>query len=267
MHATIPPTVLLARLDAIGASLAQLPDALGLIALGSVGLERERLDAYSDLDFFVVVEDHAKARYLSDLDWLAAAGPGTEGTARSAIAYHLRNTADGYKLLYADGIFCEFAVFTRAELSSAATSGARIVWERHGAALQLPEPVTPAEPPALSWQLGEALTNLYVGLGRLRRGEQLSAARFIQQYAVDRVLALAAQLEPAGSASSDPFAPERRVEQRYPGLALLLPQFVQGYERSAESALAMLTYLEAHWEVNPQLAAAIRARATALRPR
>lgn len=253
--ATIPPAVLLARLDAIGASLAHRPDALGLIGLGSVGVERERLDAYSDLDFFVVVEDDAKVRYLTDLGWLAAAGP---------IAYQLRNTVDGYKLLYADGVFCEFAVFTRAELSSAVASGARIVWERHGAALQLPAVVSPAAPPAVAWQLGEALTNLYVGLGRLRRGEQLSAARFIQHYAVDRVLALAAQLEPAGPASGDPFAPERRVELRHPALARLLPRFVQGYERSAESALAMLTYLEAHWEVNPQLAAAIRARATAL---
>ena len=39
--------------------------------------------------------------------------------------------------------------------------------------------------------LGEALTNLYVGMAREKRGEKLSAMRFIQGYAVDRLLELA----------------------------------------------------------------------------
>jgi hypothetical protein len=252
--ATVPPALLIARLEAIGVALAGRPDALGLIGLGSAGLERERLDAVSDLDFFVVVEAGAKPRYLEQLDWLEAAGP---------IAYRFRNTVDGYKLLYADGVFCEFAVFTREELATAQGSGALVIWERPGAALPLPQPPRQGERPARAWQVGEALTNLYVGLGRLQRGERLSAARFIQQYAVDRVLALAAAIEQAGPASGDPFSPERRVEQRYPGLARLLPQFVQGYDRSRESALAILAFLEAHWDVNAELAAAIRARCSA----
>ncbi len=252
--AMVSPALLLARLEAIGVALSQRPDTLALIGLGSVGLERDRLDAYSDLDFYVVVEADAKLRYLEHLDWLEAAGP---------ITYGFRNTVDGYKLLYADGVFCEFAVFTPQELAAAQGSAAHVIWERPGAALPLPQPPLHRQQPSVAWQAGEALTNLYIGLGRFRRGERLSAARFIQQYAVDRVLALAAQLEPAGPASGDPFSAERRVEQRYPELARLLPQFVQGYDRSCESALAILAYLEAHWEVNAELAAAIRARATA----
>ncbi|MFV9505164.1 MAG: hypothetical protein AB4911_11430 [Oscillochloridaceae bacterium umkhey_bin13] len=249
--ATVPPAVLVARLDAIGVALSRRPDALALIGLGSTGLERDRLDAYSDLDFFVVVERDAKPRYLANLDWLADAAP---------IAYHFRNSVDGYKLLYADGVFCEFAVFTPQELAVAQGSAARIIWERPGATLPLPQAPLPGEQPEVAWQVGEALTNLYVGLGRFRRGEVLSAARFIQQYAVDRVLALVTQIEQATPASDDPFAPERRVEQRYPELARLLPQFVQGYARICESALAILAFLEAHWDVNAELAAAIRDR-------
>jgi lincosamide nucleotidyltransferase len=250
--ATVPPALLIARLEAIGAALAGRPDARGLIGLGSAGLERDRLDAFSDLDFYVVVDDDAKPRYLHNLDWLETAGP---------IAYRFRNTVDGYKLLYADGIFCEFAVFTPRELATAQGSAARVIWQRPGVALALPQPPQRADQPEVAWQVGEALTNLYVGLGRFHRGERLSAARFIQQYAVDRVLALVAHGEPAGPARGDPFSAERRVEQRYPQLARLLPQFVQGYDRSCESALAILTFLETHWDVNPELAAAIRARA------
>jgi hypothetical protein len=250
--ATVPPHQLLTRLEQIGTLLSQRADALGLIALGSCGLERERLDAFSDLDFFVVVEAAAKPRYLVDLDWLAATGP---------IAYAFRNTVDGYKLLYADGIFCEFAVFAPAELVQAQGSAAHVIWARPGTALPLPQAPPARSAPDLEWQLGEALTNLYVGLGRYCRGEYLSAARFIQHYAVDRVLTLVAHTTPPGAALADPFAAERRVEQRYPDLAHLLPQFVPGYAHSCAAALVLLAFLEAHWPVNPHLAAAIRARA------
>jgi hypothetical protein len=60
-----------------------------LLALGSAGLERQRLDRYSDLDFFVIVAQGYKVHYIESLDWLA----------------------DGHKALMTDGIFCEFAVF------------------------------------------------------------------------------------------------------------------------------------------------------------
>jgi lincosamide nucleotidyltransferase B/F len=46
---------LLTRLDEIGQSLAHSGHALALIGLGSDGQELDRLDASSDLDFFVIV--------------------------------------------------------------------------------------------------------------------------------------------------------------------------------------------------------------------
>ncbi len=45
------------------------------------------------------------------------------------------------------------------------------------------------------WLIGEAVTNLYVGLCREMRGEKLSASRFIQQYAVDRIISLSYLIE------------------------------------------------------------------------
>ncbi len=103
------PERLLARLEAIGQSLAGSGRGLALIGLGSVGLELERLDAYSDLDFFAIVEPGSKSEYLADLGWLAAPAP---------IVYAFRNTVDGYKYLYQDGIFCEMAVFEPDELAA-----------------------------------------------------------------------------------------------------------------------------------------------------
>jgi hypothetical protein len=243
---------LLARLDAIGRSLQSTGRALALIGLGSVGVERDRLDAFSDLDFFVIAKDGCKAWLLADLAWLSSICP---------IAYHFLNTEDGYKLLYQDGIFCEFAVFERAELGTIAFAEGQIVWKEAGVDDQIAIPIQnsqPAVPKRVEWLIGEALTNLYIGLGRYHRGEKLSAARFIQQYAVDRVLELTERVEAQQPGSEDRFAKERRFEQRFPITAQELPRFIQGYEQSRESAAAILDFMERHFDINPAMAQAIR---------
>ncbi len=246
------PAALLNRLDAIGRSLATHDDALALIALGSVGLELDRLDAYSDLDFFVVVRPSAKERFRTNLDWLEAAAP---------VVFHYRGPRDGLHILYADGIYCEMAIFTVAELGLSHYTPGRMVWRRDGVADDLARPAT--APPRSTWKdadqlLGEILCNLHVGLLRFRRGERLAAAREIQLYAVDRLLELAAHLEPAMVAAQDPFAPMRRMEQRYPQMAAHLPSFQQGYERTPQSAAAMLDFLAARYTLNEAMVAAIQ---------
>ncbi len=246
------PHALIDRLESIGRSLAASGHALALIGLGSAGLELERLDAHSDLDFFAVVEDGYKPRYLENLDWLGSTCP---------IAYQFRNTPDGYKLLFTDGIYCEFGVFERPELSTLPFTKGRVVWKSPEVEESIGTPAsrsTPAEPVDIPWLVGEAITNLYVGLARLQRGEKLSAGRFIQQYAVDRVVALAKRIEKEQGVQRDPFDPTRRFERRFPVIAREMPSFIQGYERSAQSAQAILETLERHFDVAPAMAGAIR---------
>ncbi len=246
------PQQLLNRLGEIGQSLAERNQSLALIGLGSVGLERHRLDQYSDLDFFVIVEKGSKNNYLQDLSWLEQICP---------IAYCFQNTVDGYKLLFTDGIFCEFAIFEPDELATAAYSPGQIVWKRE----QVPDhwghpnnaPVAPAARPQ-DWLVGEALTNLYVGMGREKRGEKLSAMRFIQWYAVDRLLELAEQIDTPQPAARDLFSNERRFEQRHPSIARQVANWMQGYEHNRESALAILAFLETNFPVNPAMAGKIR---------
>ncbi|MFN8375868.1 MAG: hypothetical protein U0694_23720 [Anaerolineae bacterium] len=243
------PALLLRRLDEIGQALAASGHGLALLGLGSVGVERERLDAYSDLDFFVIVEQGHKAAYLSSLDWLAAAHP---------IAYAFQNTRDGYKLLFADGIFCENAIFEPQELAEIPFAPGRIVWQAVGfdASLLAPRVKLPT-PKTVEWLLGEAITNLYVGMGRYRRGEKLSALRFVQGYAVDRLVELADQIEAEKPAFRDPYTPERRFEQRFPELTTHLPRFLPGYEATPQAAAAIVEFLAQHFEVNAAMKAAI----------
>ena len=100
--------------------------------------------------------------------------------------------------------------------------------------------------------LGELLTNLYVGLCRFHRGEKLSAMRFIQIYALDRLITLL-DMEPCSG--SQPclktiFAPTEEWKLRHPQQQRqILLDCAQGALNCTESAEVMLnfviqTYLE-----------------------
>src|SRR5215468_9988054 len=197
---------MLRRLDDLGAHVAKAGDAWGLLGLGSAGVEHDRMDDHSDLDFFVVVRDAAaKERYLTDISWLSAAGE---------VAYSFANDRNSRKVLYADGVFAEYAIFTVEELRGLPYTGARVVWQSSDCSVDLAHiGPPPGGPPfaTVEFHLNEALTNLYVGMHREHRGERLTAARFIQVYAVDRAICLL-NLE-AAPGQRDPFDASRRVEQ------------------------------------------------------
>lgn len=259
---SVTPQVLHDRLASIARALSSRDDALALLALGSVGAETDRLDAWSDLDFFVLVRQGAKERYLGRLDWLAAAHP---------LAWHYRNTVDGHKALMADGVFCEFAVFELQELGRIPYAPGRFVWRRDEVDPALAAPWRPLPGRhAADWLVGEALSNLIVGLQRHARGERLAAMRMVQVHALDRVLEFLEQqpAEPCAPASRDPFNVDRRIETRSPRVALSLPAWAGGYEHTVPAALALLAALEAHSAVPPEVAAHVRTLATvADRPR
>lgn len=247
---------LLSRLEAIAASLATRDDALALLALGSVGLDTERIDAYSDLDFFVLVRAGAKVRYLADLAWLEAAHP---------VAWSFRNTPDGLKALMDDGVLCEFAVFEPAELPHIPFAPGRFVWRRDEVDPAWAQPARPLPKPAdPDWLVGEALSNLIVGLGRCARGERLAAMRLVQVHALDRLLQLLEQRAVRADVSADPFSIDRRIEQRRPEFAHLLPVLAGGYRDTPAAALALLGELERHASVPSAVARRIRTLAHAI---
>jgi hypothetical protein len=259
-HPATTPQRLQERLASLGRELARRDDALALLALGSVGCDSERLDAWSDLDFFVLVRDGAKQRYLDRLDWLAAA---------HALSWHFQNTADGHKALMADGMFCEFAVFEIHELRRIPYAPGRFVWRRDEVDEGLARPALPLPASrSAQWLVGEALSNLIVGLQRLARGEKLAAMRMVQVHALDRVLEFLEVQPPAprpAPASRDPFSIDRRIEARQPQTAASLPAWAGGYASTGPAALALLAVLETHGVVPAVVADHIRALAAVTR--
>jgi hypothetical protein len=237
----ITPKVLQDRLASIARELSANVDALALLALGSVGTETDRLDSWSDLDFFVLVKDGAKQRFIGNLDWLAAAQP---------LAWHFQNTVDGHKALMTDGVFCEFAVFEVHELRRIPYAPGRFVWRRSEVDEGLASPTLPVPArPDPAWLVGEALSNLIIGLQRYARGEKLAAMRMIQVYSLDRVLEFLELHQPACDeplGARDFFNVDRRVERRSPQAMRALPQWAGGYEHTVSAALALLAALDEH---------------------
>lgn len=240
----------LTRLEDLAATLAVRSDVVGVLGLGSSGVALDRFDDHSDLDVFVVVDDHAKQGYLDDPSWLNAPAP---------MAFSYVNDANGRKVLYADGVFVEYAVLTLSELRRLPFLGARVVWQRPDAPTDL---ATCGAPPSaaldtVDFHLGEALTNLYVGLHRELRGERLTAMRFIQVFAVDRVLALLRLTADTPGHQRDVFDGSRRVELGYPADELPLAEMVAGYAANGPAAAANLRWLRSRFEVDAVIGAAV----------
>lgn len=244
---------MLDRLEELGACLAARGDVVGLLGVGSAGIEHDRMDEHSDLDFFVVVDEPAKPAYLACIDWLEAPHP---------VVYSFVNSVDGRKALYADGIFVEYAVFALAELPHIPFTGARVVWQREDA----PDDLATCAPPlpsnplhSVEFHLDEALTNLYVGLHRELRGERLVASRFIQSMAVDRAISLLDLTERSPARRRDPFESSRRVEQAYGADVLPLARMAPGYEHNRAAAAATLTWLRDRFACDPVITDAVLA--------
>ena len=206
---------MLRLLDDIALRLATDPDALALLALGSAGRSTERFDEHSDLDFFVIAT--VKEKFLADLSWL---GP---------VQWSHRDTPDGCKALVA-GVFCEFAVFVADEMPTVMYTAGSVVWQRGTLTLD-GEHVPPER--SREWLVDEVLSNLYVGLHRLLRGEHLSALRMVQGEALDNLLRLQGR--------DDPFAPSRRAEACGLPLAMMAP----GYVATPAAAQVILDHLPA----------------------
>ncbi|CAH1197587.1 hypothetical protein PAECIP111893_00833 [Paenibacillus plantiphilus] len=251
--------LLLHRLDAIGQTLEKKGEVLMLLGLGSVGIETERLDEYSDLDFFVIAKPGHAQRFIDQLDWLEDTYP---------LAYAFKNSDFGCKILFQDGIYGEYAVFEESDMETAGYSEGRIVWKAPSfnnldivkPKIKLPELKTKT----MDFAINEALTNLYVGLGRYARGEKLSGTRFVEGYAVDNIIAIMHMLQPEVDYYPDCFGNDRRFEKRFPLTEDMLGNMIQGYKKVPQSAIYILNYLEKIYPINERMSAEIRALAAQL---
>lgn len=205
-----------------------------VLAFGSCGVERERFDQYSDLDFLVVCRDETKQALLNDIQSLSILSP---------VAFWFINYGDAVKLMFLDGVFCDYGIVTQGQLGGIPHAEGVILWCEEGFDTMLCKSNLPtAEQPTQEVLVGEILTALYVGMCRDRRGEHTMAFQMIQVDAVNLLMQLYA-MEHKPEQNADPFSAGRRAEINYPALSKEYPRMMQGYEKNAQSALSVLDCL------------------------
>lgn len=232
------------RLNDIGVGLKSYEDVLCLLGLGSMK-EIDRADMYSDMDFFLIVEDGKKEQYLNDLSWLEV----------KPLSYVFKNTPDGYKVLFEDGVFGEFAVFEKHEMKNARFSRGLSYYHRNDFDLNVVEPKFEPKQKIIDkdFNINEALTNIYIGLLRDDRGEKSSAMTFIQGHAYNLVVELFPLVFKESNIHKDGYVFERRIEERFPDAKMLISTFRQGYLKSKASAKALLDFLVEYFDVDNKL--------------
>lgn len=220
------------------------PQVLCLLGLGSMA-ELNRLDAFSDIDFFLIVQNGTKQEYLKSLKWMES----------KPIAYAFRNTKDGYKVLYEDGVFAEFAVFDQDEIKTAHFSKGHVFYLKEGIDASLVEPKHQPQKKTIDqhFLINEALTNLYIGLQRELRGEIASATTFIQGHAYQNIIQLFPLILGEQKVDEDLYVYERRIEQRFMQSEEIISKLRPGYEHNADAASFALNFLNQHFEVDAEM--------------
>ena len=193
----------LERMDALTCFLKGLPGVRAIMAFGSLA-ELDRFDDYSDLDFLIVCSPKRRAALLRNVRVFEALAP---------IAFAGIEGEDAVKLLFADGVVCDFGIVTEDQLPKILHGPGRFVWkeasfcERYIASQTMIKPFSQDD----AW-CGHVLMDIYVGLLREMRAERAAAMEKIQFEAVRRLLGGAQPCDP--QAASDPFSPFRRAEKR-----------------------------------------------------
>ncbi len=215
----------LKRMDEIAEYYAREHGVLAVAAFGS-NAERGRFDAYSDLDFLVFSEPTAKERLLSTVNNLESICP-IDGV---QICF-----GDAVKLLFSDGVLCDYGIILPEQLSTFPHGAGRYLWVKNGwdaIGLEANEPVRRT---AQELQ-NSVLFHLYTGLLRAMRGEEAAAFEEIQVQAAQDMLRL------MEGEKANPFTPIRRAEETLDTaqIGALMP----GYGHSREAAESMLKLLD-----------------------
>lgn len=104
--------------ESLTQSCIQHPKIIGLVLVGSTA-ETQRVDEWSDHDFFVITEDGEQEGLRQNLSWLPEP---------DSLAFWFRETEHGLKVVYKSGDVLEFAVFSCDELRGCMVNHHRLAY-------------------------------------------------------------------------------------------------------------------------------------------
>jgi hypothetical protein len=242
--------------DRLAANAQEHADVLGLVLVGSAA-DTNRVDEWSDHDFFLVVKPGLGEVFRNDLSWLPDAGD---------VIVAARETAHGLKVVYRNGHVLEFAVFEDAELELASVN----YWAVPVDKTNISERVRAIESRTVGVPFDEAsewglfLALILIGVGRARRGEILIAGQAIRSYYLKHVVGFVRDRLPVAAGTEgleDNLDRFRRFEKQYPAEAARIEATLQlPVEDSAQAQLDFVLGLGGFSGLQLEQAAAVRER-------
>jgi len=216
--------------------VAKRPEVIGLVFVGSAAAT-QRVDQYSDQDFFLVVTEGSGESFRQDLKWLPNS---------AEIASHPRETAHGLKVVYQNGDVLEFAVFEDSELELSSVNDYKVVLDRADIAERMAKIAHRSIPTEVNraQELELFLSLILIGVGRARRGEVLAAEQHIKSYALNHALRLVRLANPVESSMMDSLNSYRRFEFDYPEMGRELAMVMRMPTEESARALAVLVLRE-----------------------
>lgn len=231
------------RLEQIQKQVSSLPHVHELRLSEHAYLQHPMHSNDCDLHFVLLVDSGFRSRFIDCLSWL---------TEIQHIAFKYRHVENGYRFLFSDGIYCEFTVEElrfgeTPESVSLCAKHADVSALRPNSSMHLNSTEDGQDE---DWLLGEMLTNLLIGLRRFNRGDRLSAFYCIQHHALSSLLELLVQWEVSQTKQKRLAKGDICFEQSYPHARNQVASFAMGYDKSPQSASAMLEYAEQHHNLN-----------------
>ncbi|MBU6347567.1 MAG: hypothetical protein KGQ38_03025 [Actinomycetales bacterium] len=194
-------------------NLRKRPEVTGLVFLGS-SAKLSRVDEWSDHDFFVFTQHENCEGFRSDLSWL----PDHE-----EISIAVRETDHGLKVVYRNGHVLEFAIFDEV-WPVLGVNDFEVAFNTSDITERLTRAKVDSIPRLLDAdrELSLFLAHLLIGVGRIRRGELLSANQFINSFCLTSTLKLIeffCSPLPGTEVTQDNQNSFRRFEIRYPEIS------------------------------------------------
>lgn len=223
----------------------QHPKIIGLVLVGSTA-ETERVDEWSDHDFFVITETGDQEPLRMNLAWLPNSG---------SIAFWFRETEHGLKVVYTSGEVLEFAIFDCDELRGATVNHHRLAYGNDDvkealaiAKNRLPEALVGDD----LADFRHFLSVLVIQVGRARRGEVLTAGQGIRGTAATALLKVFTRQLPHDQ-RLDRLDVSRRFEFAHPEIGELIANALAQDPESAGIELLKISdkYLAPLWSQYP----------------
>jgi len=183
-----------------------------------------------------------KPRLLHEVSWIREV---------QHVAYHYQRSSNSVRVLFSDGVICDFYCYTNQELETVKPINQcewHLFWHANNTQVKHYPHQSYDDVAATKDALtGELLTMLVLGLRLFSQGQKLAAFSLVQHKALLNLIKLKSILPANQQVSADTQHP---WETHAPAFDEYLPQFAAGFTRTPESAMTMLSYVESLMPVN-----------------